>query len=120
MRYALISLFVIFGLAGCYNEDKFATEMMDAACAKATECEASIATYWEGTGMDADTAASTAKTMTDAWCATTEDTGDDDTESTCSFNKTNAKDCVSGIEGATCEESATGWAFPDVCAKTCE
>jgi hypothetical protein len=121
MRYGFICAFVLLGLVGCYNEDKFADDFSTEACAKATECESMVADYYVNEfGMDADTAASSAKAITDAYCATSDAEGDDDTSSDCAFNSANAKDCVDGISAATCEESAMGWTMPDSCTNVCE
>ncbi len=123
MRYVLFALLAL-GLTACYSEEDFNADFADASCAKAQECESSIVDYYVNElGMDETTATDTAKQMTDAWCGTGEEgeTTDEGTEeSTCTFNKDNAQQCVSDIEAATCEASAMGWTLPDICGQTCE
>ena len=123
MRYVLFALLAL-GLTACYSEDDFNADFAEATCAKAQECESSVIDYYmTELGMDEATATETAQQMTDAWCGSGESSEGDtteETESTCTFNKDNAQQCVSEVEDATCEASASGWILPDICGQTCE
>lgn len=94
-------LFALVALAGCgYSEDSFEEDMIDAMCNKMDECG-----WLDDLGWTLDECLNQSST----------DTGG---EECVDYDGGAAKDCVTAVEDATCDDYAAGTGL-DVCEDVC-
>lgn len=118
-----MTLLVLAGAVGCYDEDQFAEDYLDEYCNLTTACEAEVLAYYTDMGLDEATAQTSYDTMKDAICnpPDVEDTGATTEEDDCTFNADNAKSCIDELAATECQAWVDStFAVPAICGDVCE
>jgi len=113
MKAWIVSASLAGMLVGCFALN-YEENLVGTICDKFTECEADVVGAYVAAGMDDASAQATFDTAVEPYCSWVDDGEDSD----CDFQKSEAKDCVSGWESLTCDQLVSG-DLPTSCDNVC-